>query len=369
MEDKRFDLIHIDAAGIAHIVEYKRNVPPPQSFTATVASIANSGGGYIFIGVDEKTHQATGVNFDDKNIQELRNAVQKQLDLNSTQVDFEIAEQEGKKVIKVDVKKSQNVVIDKKDGAVYEYKEGKEVRLKAEEAAKKILATEEEPNVAINRLIESNENLIKELRHSNSWRAQWKKLVVTFLSGALTPILIFVLNNLYNREVEKNREKSEVRRLAAEVRPFIETNIEIGAYKRTPIPAPSHEAAELWRKILLKQGTLGSIPTKVAYVTVFNHGKGKAIQVTIPLIIKVWGRGQYTKETPYQFVYEFEFRNLDPGHGDRSVNGLDISFFPFYRIERPPIKVIGLPELNISGLELEYNPGNTFESENNLLKK
>ncbi len=307
MEENHFDLVEIGAAGTARIIEYKKFIPPKQNFLTTVAAIANSGGGTIFIGTDERSHEPVGIKFADENIKALKTAVENQLNLKPPQVDFNVIEDQDKKLIRVDIAKQSDVVLDKKDGAVYEYKKGKKARLPVNEAKEKILSSNESLAPIIGKLIESNDNLMKELRYSNSWRGQWKKSLITFLSGALIPFTILFLTTRNDREAEKRREQFEAIKLASEVRPFIETNIKVDFREATPIPAKAGEASNFWEKFLFENNFQGKLPTRVAYVSVFNHGKGKAIEVNVPLIVKVWGLGKYTQQTPYQFSYEFFF--------------------------------------------------------------
>ena len=261
------------------------------------------------------------------------------------------------------------MVLDKKDGAVYEYKKGKKARLPVNEAKEKILSSNESLAPIIGKPIESNDNLMKELRYSNSWRGQWKKLLIASLSSALISFTIFFLTTGNDREAEKRREQFKAIKLASEVRPFIETNIKVDFREAAPIPAKADQASNFWKKVLFENNFQGKLPTRVAYVSVFNHGKGKAIEVNIPLIIKVWGLGKYTQQTPYQFSYEFSFRNLEPGQEAISKEGINVTFFPNYRIEKLPLRVIGLPEVNAThSLEFEVNREYAFESGNSLIR-
>ena len=363
MGENGFDLVEIDAAGTARIIEYKKFIPSKQSFVATVASIANSGGGTIFIGADEKSHAPVGLKFADEKIGVLKKAIEEQLNLKSPQVDLNVIEDQGRKLIRVDIVKPPDVVLDKKDGAVYEYKEGKEVRLPVSEAKEKILSSNDSLAPIIGKLIESNDNLMRELRYSNSWRGQWKKLLITSLSSALIPLIIFFLTTQNNRRTEDRREEFEARKLASEVRPFIETSIKIDFRGATPIPAKADEASNFWKDLLFENNYREILPTKVAYVSIFNHGKGKAIEVNVPVIVKVWGLGKYTQQMPYQFFYEFSFRSLDPAQEVISKEGINVTFFPNFRIEKMPLRVIGLPEVNAThGLEFEVNREYAIES-------
>jgi len=348
-EDQRFDLVEIDAAGTAKIIEFKRYIPPKIDFLTTVNSIAaaaNTAGGSILIGVDEKTGEPVGLKFAESNLDLLKRTVEKNLNLEPGTVDFKILDQAGKKYIRIDVAKQKDVVIRKTDGAVYEVRHGKEEQLPDEQAEQKIIesASNADPKDIIGALVESIDNLRTELKKAQ--RLQWRPIFVTaFLSPLVIALIVWALTYLGNQDIEKRRERIESRRMAANVSPYIETAIDTSPNHDMQIWVKSLQSANEWKGFLDRIGFKRALSQKIIAIKIINHGKAKAIDVRVPVIVKVWGIAPYTSDNPYRYDLEFDFRNVDVGPEYVSEAGIDVTYFPKYRLEKLPLKIIGLPEL------------------------